>query len=466
MSYKKKLRAAERAERRSELLNKIEKFKGYTTSKAGDDFDKPRSPADQEIWHKIGEMEIEISQLDYLDYADMEVGKKILLWIQFVLQNVAYDASSLADTVIKKLQNLFENLGEVFAKKDKEEHLIDFLNSGRTVEDYWNSIGNKKRNKIEEIIAGVKYEFELMQKRMQNKKLPLYEGPSDDCLNECQNLSECLFKLSGLWDELSQSSSLPSFSSMGIEKVFALIPYSKKDMETKLPIRVMENIFDFVDFYFGNPKTLKHTLEYILITHAIVDEERINMAKKVMVAAFGCSYGLHITPKKLIQNASVKPALKSAGPFNLKDFASSLSAEELANNFENNLKNWKNRFEKGEDNYDKVDKRICIEEPSVCKKQIFSNLFWCIPDFFIHDYYAEARKELEGEDKKELKKDKRELKYYAKNDKRFKDAEYILANRKLREKFLGEEYDDNIEIGVANKNKELLEKLKSKSVEK
>lgn len=428
MSYKKKLRAAERAERRSELLNKIEKFKGYTTSKAGDDFDKPRSPADQEIWHKIGEMETEISQLDYLDYADMEVGKKILLWIQFVLQNVAYDASSLADTVIKKLQNLFENLGEVFAKKDDETRGI---------------------------IAKLKHDFATIQ----NKKLPLYEGPSDNCLSECQNLSECLFKLSDLWKDITESSFLPSFSSRGIEKIFALIPYSKKDMETKLPIRVMENIFDFVDFYFGNPKTLKHTLKYKRNSLAIVDEERINMTKKVMVAAFGCLYGLHITPKKLIPNTSVDSALIYDDPFNLKDFASSLSAEELANNFENNLKNWKNRYEKGEDNYDEVDKRICIEKPSVSKKQIFSNLFWVVPDFFIHDYYAEARKELENEYKKDAK-------YYSKNDKRFKDAEYILANRKLREKFLGEEYDDNIEIGVANKNKELLEKLKSKNVEK
>lgn len=435
MSYKKKLRAVDRAERRSELLNKIEKFKGYTTSEAGDDFDKPRSPADQEIWDKINKMETEISQLDYLDYADMEVGKKILLWIQFVLHNVAYDASSLADTVIKRLQNLFENLEEIFAKKDN------------------------KRNKIKEIIANVKYEFELMQ----NKKLPLYEGTSDNCLNECQNLSECVFKLRDLWKVITESSFLPSFSSNAIEKVFALIPYSKKDMETKLPIRVMENIFDFVDFYFGNPKTLKHTLKYIRNSLAIVSEERINMAKKVMVAAFGCLYGLHITPKKFIPNTSVNPALIFDDPFNLKDFATKLSAEELANNFENNLKNWKNRFEKGEDNYDEVDKRICIEKPSVSKKQIFSNLFWTVPDFFIHDYYAEARKELEEEDKNKYKK---ELKYYAKNDKRFKDAEYILANRKLREKFLGEEYDDNIEIGVANKNKELLEKLKSKNVEK
>ena len=423
MSYKKKLRAAERAERRSELLNKIEKFKGYTTSKAGDDFDKPRSPADQEIWHKISEMEIEISQLDDLDYADMELGKKILLWIQFVLQNVAYDASSLADTVINQLQNLFENLGKILVEEDKG------------------------------IIAKLKHDFATIR----SKRLPLYERTINSRMNECQNLLECLCELPYFWRRIAKSDFLPSFPSIAIEKVFALIPYSKKDMKTKLPIRVMENIFEFVDLYFGNPNTLDQIMGYYAGTRGIVfDEERIEEAKKVMTAAFGCLFGLHITPKILIPNTL--PNI--LGTANLKDFASSLSAEELANNFENNLKNWKNRFEKGVKNYDEVDKRVHAEYSGIDKKEnIFSRIFSGVPDFFIHDYYAEARKELENEYKKDAK-------YYSKNDKRFKDAEYILANRKLREKFLGEEYDDNIELGVANKNKELLEKLKSKNVEK
>lgn len=223
-------------------------------------------------------------------------------------------------------------------------------------------------------------------------------------------------------------------------------------METKLPIRVMENIFDFVDFYFEKfDRPFEGGFKYTQFK-----EDR----KITMIAALGCVYGLHISPRGTIDIEYPK------------DFVTKLSAEELANNFENNLKNFKNYFEKGEDNYDEIDKEVYIERPNfglvdrgpfalspdTPDEQRFYRSF-DLPDYFIHDYYGEVLNKIEQENKKKQK-------LCAKKDKKFKNAEYILANRKLREKFLGEEYDDNIELGVANKNKELLKKIKSKNVEK
>lgn len=288
---------------------------------------------------------------------------------------------------------------------------------------------------------------------MQKNKLPLYEG-NGGYLDNCKDLSECYIKLAHHWSTLYAWDDNPfPVSSNAIEKVFALIPYSKKDMETKLPIRVMENIFEFVDFYFEKfDRPFAGEYKYTKFK-----EDR----KKTMIAALGCVYGLHISPKYAITKLDYP-----------RDFATKLSAEELANNFENNLKNFKNRFEKGEDNYDEIDKEVYLERPSfklvdrggfalspdTPDEQRFYRDF-DLPDYFIHDYYGEFLNKIEQENKKKQK-------FCAKNDKKFKDAEYILANRKLREKFLGEEYDDNIEIGVANKNKELLKRIKSKNVEK
>lgn len=292
----------------------------------------------------------------------------------------------------------------------------------------------------------------IITEMQKNKKLPLYEGEVG-YLDDCKDLSECYIALSHHWSRLYDWDDNPfPISSNAIEKVFALIPYSKKDMKTKLPIRVMENIFEFVDFYFEKfDRPFEGEYKYTRFK-----EDR----KITMIAALGCMYGLHISPRGTIDIEYPK------------DFVTRLSAEELANNFENNLKNFKNRFEKGEDNYDEIDKEVYLERPhfklvdrgpfalspDTPDEQRFYRSF-DLPDYFIHDYYGEVLNKIEQENKKKQK-------FCAKNDKRFKDAEYILANRKLREKFLGEEYDDNIEIGVANKNKELLEKLKSKNVEK
>lgn len=281
---------------------------------------------------------------------------------------------------------------------------------------------------------------------IQRKKLPLYEGEAG-FLGKCKDLSECYHSLSIHWNGLYNydDNDFP-ISSNAIEKVFALIPYSKKDMETKLPIRVMENIFEFVDFYFEKfDRPFAGDYKYTKFK-----EDR----KMTMIAALGCLYGLHISPKYAIK--------KLDDP---QDFATKLSSEELANNFENNLKNFKNYFEKGKDNYDEIDKDVHIARPyfkhvnqGEPNEQRF---YWTfdLPDYFIHDYYGEVLNKIEQENKKKQK-------LCAKKDKKFKSAEYILANRKLREKFLGEEYDDNIELGVANKNKELLKKIKSKNVEK
>ena len=277
------------------------------------------------------------------------------------------------------------------------------------------------------------------------EKLPLYEG-NGGYLDNCKDLSECYIELAHHWSRLNSWEDEFPISSNAIEKVFALIPYSKKDMETKLPIRVIENISEFVDFYFEKfDRPFAGEYKYTKFK-----EDR----KMTMIAALGCVYGLHISPKYAIKKLD-----------NPQDFATKLSSEELANNFENNLKNFKKLFEKGRDNYDEIDKDVHIARPYFKHVNLGGpneqRFYWTfdLPDYFIHDYYGEFLNKIEQENKKKQK-------LCAKKDKKFKSAEYILANRKLREKFLGEEYDDNIELGVANKNKELLKKLKSKNVEK
>lgn len=63
---------------------------------------------------------------------------------------------------------------------------------------------------------------------IQRKKLPLYEGEGG-YLDDCKDLSECYIYLSHYWDRLSCDNANPfPISSNAIEKVFALIPYSKR----------------------------------------------------------------------------------------------------------------------------------------------------------------------------------------------------------------------------------------------
>ena len=150
----------------------------------------------------------------------------------------------------------------------------------RELNDAYRKIKKMKEEKRNEMLDGIKYDLtrtfysfqdflydisynindirsqlsenvrNIITEMQRNKELPLYEG-NGGYLDDCKDLSECYIDLAHHWSRLSDWDDNPfPISSNAIEKVFALIPYSKKDMKTKLPIRVMENIFEFVDFYF------------------------------------------------------------------------------------------------------------------------------------------------------------------------------------------------------------------------
>ena len=162
----------------------------------------------------------------------------------------------------RKNEKLQRELNDAYRKikKMKEEKRNDMLDGIKydltrtfySFQDFLYDIFYNINNIRSQLSENVKNVITEMQK---NKKLPLYEGKVG-YLDDCKDLSECYIYLSHYWDRLSCDNANPfPISSNAIEKVFALIPYSKKDMKTKLPIRVMENIFDFVDFY---EKNLRH----------------------------------------------------------------------------------------------------------------------------------------------------------------------------------------------------------------
>ena len=125
--------------------------------------------------------------------------------------------------------------------------------------------------------------------------------------------------------------------------------------------------------------------------------------------------------------------------FDAAKFRTSLSIEELTDNFEKNLSNLKQIASKLSEK-----EKLTPAEKDICSKlSVLDN------NLFTYDWATEINKDY---DKAKFKEAKR----LAKNNDRYKDAEYILAVRKLQAKYLGMEYDEKLAGGIAKRK--LLEK--------
>lgn len=194
-----------------------------------------------------------------------------------------------------------------------------------------------------------------------------------------------------------------------VEKIFALIPYKEEHMQSKLPLKIMENIFEYSE---------------VFSSRGVVDKEH---AKPIYTSLLASEIGAFLTPAIL------------RSPKANMEFRTPLSIEELSDNFEKNLSSLK-----------QISSKISEEEKlTPIEKDIYSKLRILDKDLFTHDWTAEINKDYENAKFKELKR-------LAKNNDRYKDAEYILAVRKLQAKHLGMEYDEKLAGGIAKRK--LLEK--------
>ncbi len=123
------------------------------------------------------------------------------------------------------------------------------------------------------------------------------------------------------------------------------------------------------------------------------------------------------------------------------EFRTSLSIEKLLDNFEKNLSSLKQIY----------SKQLEKEKLTPVEKDVYGKLSALDKNLFTHDWESEVNKIY---DKARLKEAKR----LAKNNDRYKDAEYILAVRKLQTKYLGVEYDEKLAGGIAKRK--LLENKK------
>ena len=203
-----------------------------------------------------------------------------------------------------------------------------------------------------------------------------------------------------------------------VEKIFALIPYKEEHMKSGLPLKIMENIFEYSDVFLENKD-------------AEFNYERCELSKKGDKSLYASFLASEV-------GAFLTPAILRSPRANF-EFKTSLSIEELSDNFEKNLSSLKQIASKLSEK----------EKLTPVEKDIYSKLSVLDKELFTHDWGTEINK---AYDKARFK----ELKRLAKNNDRYKDAEYILAVRKLQAKHLGMEYDEKLAGGIAKRK--LLEK--------
>lgn len=207
-----------------------------------------------------------------------------------------------------------------------------------------------------------------------------------------------------------------NFYSRLIEKIFALIPYKEEHMKSKLPLKIMENIFEYAEILKKNRFKTNYD-----------GKQDYEGQKKVYICLLASIVGTFLTPAIL------------RSPRANMEFRTSLSIEELTDNFEKNLSNLKQIASKLSEK-----EKLTPAEKDICSKlSVLDN------NLFTYDWATEINKDY---DKVKFKEAKR----LAKNNDRYKDAEYILAVRKLQAKYLGMEYDEKLAGGIAKRK--LLEK--------